>query len=477
MLADDGEAQPQAAAPVDGDPLTLDVRPYAPRPAHKPASKLKIQRPGRIAAAVVVTAAVGGAVAVGVVNAMHAQVHHLPTAAETSLAAARQAAAVAANPAVATVEARPFTEYQPPDREQVSSAFAKVGAVYRSEGLSGVVRQSMDCFAGLKSAPSYATLDFCIAADAYGEALQRKLTDGAPPAGSYFTDAASRELTAARAVIGADGDPGARVLDIHRLAGEVSQAAPSAVHMQVAANAATPLPAAVSPHEAPVEAPVEAPPPSKALGKAVHAVAMPKVRAAPVFQPVAPTVRVTHRTPAPHVVMLSPRLMKARAEPVSRRSPHPRLETVSARVHAAPPRLVKARVHITPPEEHPHLTRVAARAKFQHVRERFAEDHFARRDDHAAPHRAPHQQFAALTRSRSHHVERDDGDGAPPWQGAIRAIRASLSGRSEAAGRRSAEPAEWVDCRSPRSSAEVRMCEGGAAGDGTLQGQVRGRNR
>ena len=153
----------------------------------------------------------------------------------------------------------------------MSSAYLKVGAVYRSEGLSGVVRQSMDCFAGLKQTPSYATLDFCIAADAFGEALQHKLTgDQPPPSDSYFASAASRELDAARAVVGADGDAGARVLDVHRIAGEVSQAGSGAASALVAANEHTPPAAVTAPREEPAAAPVEAPPPAKALGTALN---------------------------------------------------------------------------------------------------------------------------------------------------------------------------------------------------------------
>ena len=452
-------ARKRKSGAADGDPLTLDARPYAPRP-RKVAAKSRIRRPGRIAAAVAVTLAVGGAVTVGVVQAMNARGHHArPPVSQAPFSVARNAAPAAATPVVAAIEARPLTDYQPPDREQVSSAFLKVGATYRSEGLSGVVRQSMDCFSGLKSAPSYATLDFCIAADAFGEALQRKLTSDQPPASdSYFADAASRELNAARAVVGADGDAGARVLDIHHLAGEVSQAGSGAATALVAENDRTPPAIATLREDAPDAAPVEAPPPSaKSFVKPARAV----VRAPVAHAIIAPPVRATTRkAPTLHATL-----------------PAPRLQTASTPARESHPKLVKTHARAEPTVERPRLTRVSAPVKRTHAPTRFAADDA--RDD---PHKPPRQRLAAASAPHViRHPARDEEAAAasPPWTGALRAIRASLTARDDVAARRASEPAEWVDCRRPRKPAEIRLCEApSGGGDGTLQGQVRsGRNR
>ena len=129
---------------------------------------------------------------------------------------------------VAAEDARPIlADYRAPDRDEVSRAYVNAGALYRSEGLSGVVRQIQDCFGALKTTPGYAGLDYCVGLDLFGSALERKLADDQPqPADSFFAAAAGRDLTAAREVMGQDGDASARLLDLRRLAGEVSQAGP-----------------------------------------------------------------------------------------------------------------------------------------------------------------------------------------------------------------------------------------------------------
>ena len=473
VLAETGDA-PAAAA---GEPLTLDPRPYAPRP-RKTAAKVTVERPGmqhpgmqrraRIAAAVAVTVAVGGAVAVGVVQAMHASGHHPPIS-QTPFSVA-QKSPTGAVPAEATpiaVEAKPLTEYQPPDRDQVSSAFLKVGVTYRSEGLSGVVRQSMDCFSSLKQTPSYPTLDFCIAADAFGEALQRKLTDGQPPASdSYFAAASSRELSAARAVVGADGDAGARVLDIHRLAGEVSQAGSGVAATRMAENDRTPPAVVAAPREEPAAStpPVEAPPPAvKSLAKPAHA---------SVHAPVTPVLGVA--PPVRAAIRKAPALHAATPP----RHATPRIETASTPMRESHPNLVKTRARVEPPAEHPRVTRVSAPVKPTHAHARLAED-----DTRDAPRKPPRQHLAAATATHApHHVaarDEDQASASPPWDGAIRAIRASLTARNDLANRRASEPSEWVDCHRPRTPMEVRLCEApSGAGGGTLQDQYRsGRNR
>jgi hypothetical protein len=139
-------------------------------------------------------------------------------------------------PVAAPVEAQPLVAappvtaaepilaaYFPPDRDQVRRAYDDVAKIYGGEGLSGVVRQSMDCFAGLEVRPSYPDLDYCLAFDAYGAALHQRLLNGAAPdANTFFGASAARDLAAARRVVGKEGDPQARLLDIRRLAGRVS---------------------------------------------------------------------------------------------------------------------------------------------------------------------------------------------------------------------------------------------------------------
>ena len=169
--------------------------------------------------------------------------------------------------------------------------------------------------------------------------------------------------------------------------------------------------------------------------------------------------------------MLAPRLLQTRAEPV--RHAHAKLETVSTPVRASHPKLEKTRARVAPPVEHPHLTRVSAPVKPQHARTR---TRYAEEDARDYPRKPQRQHFAAVSKPHAtrHAARDDDVDDAPPWQGAIRAIRASLTARNDVVNRRASEPTEWVDCRRPRTSAEIRLCEGpSGGGDGTLQGQVR----
>ena len=191
------------------------------------------RRRGLIAASIGVICV--GSAAVGVVKAMGP---HGP------FRTVDQKPAIAAEPArplaAPAEEAKPIlAEYRAPDRDEISRAYLNVATVYKTEGLSGVVRQTMDCFGGLKSNPSYAALDYCVALDLYGEALQRKLADGRPiPTDSYFSGVEARDLQAAREVVARDGDAGARVIDGRRLAGEVSQAGPEAAAAAVKQAAA-----------------------------------------------------------------------------------------------------------------------------------------------------------------------------------------------------------------------------------------------
>ena len=178
-----------------------------------------------------------GCVGAGAIGLTQALVPHAPfrTAAVAPASAKPRTAATV----IQTEDARPIRiEYRAPDHEEVSRAYVNVAAVYRSDGLSGLVRRAMDCFDGLKSEPSYGALDYCVALDIYGAALQRKVSGAASlPSDSWFAGAPVRDLAVAREVIGADGDSGARVLDVRRLASEVSDAGPEAAQAEVRRSA------------------------------------------------------------------------------------------------------------------------------------------------------------------------------------------------------------------------------------------------
>jgi hypothetical protein len=151
---------------------------------------------------------------------------------------------------------------------------------------------------------------------------------------------------------------------------------------------------------------------------------------------------------------------------------------VSAPAHATHPKLVKTHARFEPTIERPRVTRVSAPLKPSHARshERYAED-----EARDYPRKPSRQRVAVASRPHvTRHAELDDDEDAmPPWSGALRAIRASLTARNDGASRRASEPSEWVDCRRPRSASEIRLCEGpSGGGDGTLQGQYSGgRNR
>lgn len=110
--------------------------------------------------------------------------------------------------------------YAPPDASAVGRAFVQVGAVYRVGGVSELARQGRGCFETLARAPNYQLLDYCLAFDAFGAAVMRRLA-GDPdtlPASSWFGQAPTRGLQVAQAVMGPQGDAAARLLDIRRLA-------------------------------------------------------------------------------------------------------------------------------------------------------------------------------------------------------------------------------------------------------------------
>jgi hypothetical protein len=380
-LVADNSATPDGIAPAadDSAPLTLDAapraerRPTAKRLAHpivseaaasKSAASAKSSTPERasipaaharpprdrrrVAAGAVAVICVGGALVAGGVWAVGARHHRLTSVAPAALHAAT------------APEAKPIlADYTPPNRDQVRRAYLSVAATYHVEGLSGVVRNTMDCFSALAQTPSYPGLDYCIAMDAYGEALQRKLDNGQPLANdSYYTSTTPRELAAARGVVSADGDPGARVLDVRRLAGEVSQDDPADTAQVVADNDKAPGAATLraASDAAPQVIPSETPPGAPASRLAPQPVlpAQPAAARTTVAQntAVAPAVVQTahaSRTPAPHVATVRPTPQVVRAQ-VTTRTPT-RAPTRATLAPARPQRIAAQHVvqHVSPP--------------------------------------------------------------------------------------------------------------------------------
>jgi len=194
-----------------------------------------------------------------------------PASRETRIDARREAA-------VATPGAEAVS-WSPPDRAQVQRAYADAVRVYAAEGLSGLARQGQTCFATLNSAPSYAALDYCLALDAIGAEVQRRLSAGAAPdPQSWFGQSDPRGLNAARVVLAGQSDPSARLIDVRRMAQELVRQADARARATTAA--ATPVPAVPVP--APVTEPADASPTVTAEAPVPAAKAPPPVvKAAP----------------------------------------------------------------------------------------------------------------------------------------------------------------------------------------------------
>lgn len=473
------------------------------------------RRRGLIAAGIGVICLGSGAV--GVVKAMgpHGPFH---TVDEKSAPAAEPARPLAA-PAE---EARPIlAEYRPPDRDEISRAYLNVATVYKAEGLSGVVRQTMDCFGGLKSNPSYAGLDYCVALDLYGEALQRKLADGKPiPTDSYFAGLEARDLQAAREVIARDGDASARVFDDRRLAGEVSQEGPEAAAAAVkraavatalvaerAAQAKAAADAKLAAASAPVAQPAITPklatpaPAIKAQPAPVTlavqtaprpAAAAPAVKAqAPVHpvvqahaEPAKPARRAVAKAAAPKPVVL------ASAKPQPKAAPKPVAKTVVKHAAPKPPAPVRVAKAAPPKSVSPApIVHVSTHAKPQHARHATvtrASLHHAKpaskpakamkiaakapppRSSLPRPLQVLDHFFRSVTHPTPQRVSQATTRSTPAHPGTV---RIAAQGRAHG---HAYEPAGWIDCRQPRNGQEVEICRGGSGGDGTLGGQLRG---
>ncbi len=462
------------------------------------------RRRGLIAASIGVICV--GSAAVGVVKAMGP---HGP------FRTVDQKPAIAAEPArplaAPAEEAKPIlAEYRAPDRDEISRAYLNVATVYKTEGLSGVVRQTMDCFGGLKSNPSYAALDYCVALDLYGEALQRKLADGRPiPTDSYFWGVEARDLQAAREVVARDGDAGARVFDDRRLAGEVSQAGPEAA--AAAVKRAAVATALIAEREAQAKAAADAklaaatpvaPPPAAAA--TAPAQATPPVTVAanlrPASRPASPVPaakpqalahvvvqaraeppkappKPAAKAPAPRPVVLAAAkpAPKVAAKPVvkvaakhaaPRPAPQVRVAKASAaKAPAAHAQIARASAHIRPPR--PTVTRASLHhAKPAAKPVRVA----ARTPEPRASLPRPLQVLDRFFRSVTHpSAQRTVAPrSAPAHPGTV---RVAAQGRSHG---RAYEPSGWIDCRQPRNGQEIEICRGGSGGDGTLGGQMRG---
>jgi hypothetical protein len=108
--------------------------------------------------------------------------------------------------------------YRNPDAASVERALVSVRSDFAAGGLTTVSGQSRACFDSLARTPGYAELDYCVAYDAYGAALAKRLAQGQPlPDGSWFAETEERALRTAQTVVGTRGDPAARLLDIRRL--------------------------------------------------------------------------------------------------------------------------------------------------------------------------------------------------------------------------------------------------------------------
>jgi hypothetical protein len=418
----------QAATIEEIGPLHPDHVPQAapvfPRPAGRRVVALT---------AIGLLCAVGVAAGVGKAFSERAKLGLGPTSPHVAPAAAA--------PPAAAPEAKPIlADYRPPDRDQVRKAYLNVGSVYRGEGLSGVVRQTIGCFDSLRQAPAYDMLDYCIALDAYGGALDREIDDERPAGDGYFAGAGLRDLAAAKAVVGADGDPGARVLDVKRLAGEVSEQGPAAARKAIAA---------VSGGAGPAPADEGAP----GVGPGRRG-ALQLRRPVTIAQADAP------KSAPPKVMLAKPSAMKlAVAKPapvkvvaVKAAGAAPRIEKRATAKPFEHPKLEKAS---TPIARHPKPAIVQASAKAKPER---------RRSLQMAKAQPRHEQsplIRAATRAMASFA---------------RTVKTSLHPAKPAptvAERRAAEPAEWIDCRRPRTLSEERICEDiDSGGDGTMQGQL-----
>jgi hypothetical protein len=141
--------------------------------------------------------------------------------------------------------------YRSPEAASVERALTSVRTDYAQGGASAVAGQARACFDSLARTPGYAELDYCLAYDAYGAALARRLAQGQPlPAGSWFAETETRALRVAQSVIGEQGDAAARLLDIRRLTVAAAADNPAQRTQTATAPQAPPTERAVPPERA-----------------------------------------------------------------------------------------------------------------------------------------------------------------------------------------------------------------------------------
>jgi uncharacterized protein YecT (DUF1311 family) len=188
---------------------------------------------------------------------------------------------VEAPPAEPDEAAPPAAPVRPTDADAVGRAYDDAGAIYRSEGLPGLVRRSQACDAEIRSAPAYERLDYCLAFDAIGAALQQRLNGGQPNAAdSWFGQSQARGVAQVRRAAPDEFDPAARVLDVRRVLGEVGR---------LRRAAAPPVPTAPPPAAEAAAAPATSPPAARTPAAAER----------PTPAPAAKTADPPAKTPTP----------------------------------------------------------------------------------------------------------------------------------------------------------------------------------
>jgi uncharacterized protein YecT (DUF1311 family) len=192
--------------------------------------------------------------------------------------------------------------YRAPDRDAISQAYAKAGQVFGVEGVSGLARYGLECFRTLEGKTTYRQLDYCLAFDAFGAAINQRVSGGQPaPPESYFGQASTRHLAVAEAAVGGEGDASARLTDIRRIAIEVARLSGPALsaNANAAGGATAAAPPALVVAAPPAGAPQTAPAPTSAppADRASQAPALAAAPAAP--RPPPPPAQAAVASPAP----------------------------------------------------------------------------------------------------------------------------------------------------------------------------------
>jgi uncharacterized protein YecT (DUF1311 family) len=127
-----------------------------------------------------------------------------------------------------------------PDAGQVVRAYEQLQEIYADQGATGVVAFARSCGNSLRSDPGM--LDFCVAFDIYGSALDSE----DPQTRDWQAQAAARDLALVRSVLPPDQDPAARLAQIRALARQASLEAPTQAAPPVQPETRPQAPPAVS---------------------------------------------------------------------------------------------------------------------------------------------------------------------------------------------------------------------------------------